>query len=99
MNCSFCEYAVPATANAAAPKSVARLIFRNIGTLLYMEIFLFLQVIGMNSRSHYSLNRHGWENRPGSVGKRPQPQFFLGDLQQSRKTNGSTTRKKAAERS
>src|SRR6266852_8574612 len=38
----------------------------------------------MNSRAYYSPNCHEWENRPGSVGKRPEPQLFLGDLPQAR---------------
>src|SRR5438552_1843658 len=84
MNCSFCEWAVPATANTAAPSNALSLKFRSIGTLLWMVISLFLQVIGMNSRAYYSRNCGGWENPP-SVGERPEPQLFLGDLPQARK--------------
>src|SRR5258705_504418 len=51
---------------AALLGAAARLIFRNIGTLLWMAISLFLQVIGMNSRAYYSPYCHGWENPPVS---------------------------------
>src|SRR5882762_11032389 len=67
------------------PRSTGRLIFRNIGTLLRMAICLFLQVIGMNSRTYYSPNCRGRENPPDSVGEGPEPQLFLGDLPQARK--------------
>src|SRR5882762_1480319 len=63
-----------------------------------MAISLFLEVIGMNSRTYYSPNRHGWENPAGSVGEGPEPQLFLGDLPQARKAQGFEDEEKDDER-
>src|SRR5712691_12026066 len=63
-----------------------------------MAISLFLQFIGMNSRAYYSPNCRAWENRPGSVRERPQPQLFLGDLPQARKAQRLDDEEKDDER-
>src|SRR6266446_8136266 len=98
MNCSFCEWAVPATANAATPSNAVCLIFRSIGTLLWTAISLFLQVIGMNSRAYYSPIVVHEKTGPVSVGERPEAQFFLGDLPQACKAQRLDHQEKDDER-